>query len=136
MIEIVAADTVLPPLAGYAALAFTSANGVRAFSRLSPERQVKVYAVGPGTAAALRATGFADIRTGSGNAADLAALIRSELRPGARMLHAAGEYRRGRFGRIAARAGGIDVDRAVLYDAAAAAQLSRTAWPNRCTHVP
>ena len=42
-------------LAGVAALAFTSANGVRAFADLSGERSLRVFAVGAATAQAAAA---------------------------------------------------------------------------------
>src|SRR4051812_13210942 len=45
-------------LIGVAALAFTSANGVRAFADLTGERNLKVFAVGAATALAARAVGF------------------------------------------------------------------------------
>src|SRR5262245_38438369 len=45
-------------LRGVAALAFTSANGVRAFADASGERGLKVFAVGAATASAARAAGF------------------------------------------------------------------------------
>src|ERR1700760_3247119 len=45
-------------LSGVAALAFTSANGVRAFADLSGERAIRVFAVGAATAEAAKAAGF------------------------------------------------------------------------------
>ena len=39
-------------LTGVAALAFTSANGVRAFAGLNPRRDIRVFSVGAGTTAA------------------------------------------------------------------------------------
>jgi len=45
-------------LAGVAALAFTSANGVRAFAARSAARALPVYAVGEATAKAARQAGF------------------------------------------------------------------------------
>lgn len=69
------------------ALAFTSANGVRAFAVLSPARDRRAYAVGEATAEACRAAGFADVRAAGGDVQALAALILSD-RPAA-VLHAA-----------------------------------------------
>ena len=68
-------------------LAFTSANGVRAFARLSPRRTGPVYVVGSATAAAARAAGFPDIREGEGDVAGLAARILADP-PAGEVLHA------------------------------------------------
>jgi uroporphyrinogen-III synthase len=62
-------------LAGVAALAFTSPNGVAAFAALSPERGLPVYAVGEATAAAARAAGFPQTIAGDADATALAQLI-------------------------------------------------------------
>ncbi|HEY3694908.1 uroporphyrinogen-III synthase [Phenylobacterium sp.] len=62
-------------LAGVGALAFTSANGVRAFAARSPERALCVFAVGEATAKAARATGFAEVLASDGDVADLAERI-------------------------------------------------------------
>ncbi len=70
-------------LAGVAALAFTSANGVRAFADLSPERAIRVFAVGAATAQAARAAGFKLVLSADGNVEALAEGIgqrRGELR--------------------------------------------------------
>jgi uroporphyrinogen-III synthase len=64
-----------PDLGGIGALAFTSANGVRAFAELAPRRDLPVFAVGEATAAAARQAGFADIHIGSGDVAALATAI-------------------------------------------------------------
>lgn len=75
-------------LAGQGPLAFTSANGVRAFARLSPRRDGPVYVVGSATAAAARRAGFRDIREGPGDVAALAARILADP-PSGEVLHAA-----------------------------------------------
>ncbi|PWE18197.1 uroporphyrinogen-III synthase [Marinicauda salina] len=77
-----------PDLAGIAALAFTSPNGVRAFARLSERRDPPVFAVGDATAEAAREAGFASVRSAQGDGADLARLI-AKARPG-RVLHVRG----------------------------------------------
>ena len=64
-----------PDLAGIAALAFTSRNGVQAFSALSDVRDLPVFAVGDATAKAARDAGFNDVSNASGDVAALAALI-------------------------------------------------------------
>lgn len=70
-------------LRGVAALAFTSANGVRAFADLCGERGLKVFAVGAATAQAARAAGFKSVLSADGDVEALAdgiAARRGELR--------------------------------------------------------
>jgi uroporphyrinogen-III synthase len=57
------------------ALAFTSANGVRAFAERSPERALLVFTVGDATAAAAGKAGFAKVASASGDLDALADLI-------------------------------------------------------------
>lgn len=65
-------------LDGVTALAFTSRNGVDAFSGLSSERALPVFTVGDATAAAARAQGFGSVRSADGALADLADLLIAE----------------------------------------------------------
>ena len=74
-------------LAGVAALAFTSGNGVDAFARLADRRDLPVFTVGDATADAAAAAGFADVRSAGGDVTDLAALIGAEMGGGV-LLHA------------------------------------------------
>ncbi|HEX5378066.1 MAG TPA: uroporphyrinogen-III synthase [Phenylobacterium sp.] len=70
-------------LEGVAALAFTSANGVRAFAALSPVRDLRVFAVGAATAKAAREAGFRQVLSADGDVAALAegiAARKGELR--------------------------------------------------------
>lgn len=70
-------------LRGVAALAFSSANGVRAFADLEASRTLKVFAVGAGTAAAAKAAGFRDVLSADGDVHALAQRIaarKSELK--------------------------------------------------------
>ena len=60
-----------PDLAGVQALLCTSANGVRAFARLSPERTLRLLAVGDATAARARAAGFGEVHSTGGAVDDL-----------------------------------------------------------------
>lgn len=62
-------------LDGVSALAFTSANGVQAFSGLSSARSLPVFAVGRATALAAREAGFASVASADGDVEDLARLI-------------------------------------------------------------
>lgn len=82
---------VAPDLTEVAALAFTSLNGVQAFSALSPVRDVQVFAVGDATADAARLAGFADVASAKGALEDLGRIIPGKLKesgvilvPGAR----------------------------------------------------
>ncbi|NNE40545.1 MAG: uroporphyrinogen-III synthase [Marinicaulis sp.] len=74
------------------ALAFTSANGVRAYSANSTRRDMRVFAVGDATADAARDAGFADVTAAGGDVDALAELIASEHFPDAgEVYHAAGD---------------------------------------------
>lgn len=68
-------------LTGVTALAFTSANGVEAFARLTPARDLPVFAVGEATAQAAHAAGFARPSSADGDVEALARLI-AETHPG------------------------------------------------------
>lgn len=57
------------------ALAFTSANGVEAFARLSDARGLPVFAVGRATARAAESEGFASVSSADGDVEDLCELI-------------------------------------------------------------
>jgi uroporphyrinogen-III synthase len=70
-------------LGDVAALAFTSANGVRTFADISAERALRVFAVGAATAQAARAAGFKLVLSADGDVEALAEGIgqrRGELR--------------------------------------------------------
>ena len=60
------------------ALAFTSANGVRAFASLSDKRGFHVYCVGRATAEQARAIGLEHVKSADGAVDDLAALLRAD----------------------------------------------------------
>jgi uroporphyrinogen-III synthase len=103
-------------LAGAAALAFTSANGVRAFAERSGERALKVFAVGAATAQAARQAGFRSVLSADGDVAALAhgvAARRGELR-GAVVHAGAAEPAGDLVGELLAR--GIEARRLVLYE--------------------
>jgi len=78
LLEVRAVGEGRPDLAGVAALAFTSANAVRAFAGRSPDRSLRVFAVGAATAGAARAAGFTDIASADGDVAALGHLIAGE----------------------------------------------------------
>lgn len=62
-------------LSHVAALAFTSANGVEAFARLSDERGLPVFAVGRATARAAEGQGFVSVSSADGDVEDLCDLV-------------------------------------------------------------
>ena len=73
-------------LADIAALAFSSANGVRAFAALSPIRAIPVFTVGASTAAAARALGFIAVESADGDVTALTGLL-AVRRPAGVILH-------------------------------------------------
>jgi uroporphyrinogen-III synthase len=107
------------------ALAFTSVNAARAIAahpRLPSLLAIPAYAVGGRTADAIFALGFENVISAEGDAGDLARLIRTHLRGGARLLYLAGEDRSGDLaGSLAG--GGIKVSTAEIYRARAAPEL-------------
>jgi len=62
------------------AIAFTSANGVRAFAARSPERGFKVFAVGAATAEAARKARFSTVLSTDGDVSALARAMASRKR--------------------------------------------------------
>ncbi len=100
-----------PAASGYDALIVTSANAVRqAGPALATYQTLPVYAVGGATAKALRATGFADVRSGRGDAAALLMLAAAD--GVTRALHLAGVDHRD------ARHEAIRLDRRIVYRSA------------------
>lgn len=79
LLEVETLTPPLPDLDRFAALVFTSANGVAAFAALTPRRDRPVFTVGETTATAARTAGFVGVRSADGDLADLARLISAEL---------------------------------------------------------
>ena len=103
-------------LAGVAAIAFTSANGVRAFAERSGDRDLKVFAVGAATAQAARQAGFRSVLSSEGDVSALArgiAARRSELK--GVVLHAGAAELAGDLSGELAQAG-IEARRLILYE--------------------
>ncbi|MEC8246632.1 MAG: uroporphyrinogen-III synthase [Pseudomonadota bacterium] len=126
VIEIVTKPDAAPELTNVKGLAFTSANGVRAFGPFAPvARQMRAYAVGPQTAAALAAIGFTNVRIAGGDVVSLANTITDDC-PEGPILHISG---RDQAGDLVAtlKAAGCAARRAVLYEARAATSLPPTA---------
>jgi uroporphyrinogen-III synthase len=111
--------------AGTGALAFTSANGVRAFCAWAGERNLPVFAVGAATAASARAAGFTDVTSAEGDVEALAELIARAGPPGA-VVHAGGRERAGDLpGRLAPA--GVQALALALYETIAASALPEEA---------
>jgi uroporphyrinogen-III synthase len=112
----------LAPVEADEALAFTSANGVRAFVCANRGQRPKAFVVGAATAEEARRAGFADIETAGGDVESLAARISASKAP-LRILHLAGSDRAGDL--VAALAAkGVEARRLVLYDAIPAVDLT------------
>ena len=113
------------------AILFTSRNGVRAFSRVSPRRDIAAFAVGDSTAALARDNGFVNVESANGDNADLARLVIDRLVPSDGMLfHAAGATIAGDLSGALDKAGFRTVRR-TLYNAKAVDRLAGTATAMR-----
>lgn len=103
-------------LRGVSALAFTSANGVRAFAEHCGERELRVFAVGAATAQAARAAGFQTVLSADGDVEALAEGIasrRAQLR-GAVLHPGAAEPAGDLAGALEKH--GVEARRAILYE--------------------
>lgn len=110
------------PVEADEALAFTSANGVRAFARANAGQRPKAFAVGAATADEARRAGFADIATADGDVESLAELV-ANAKISMKILHLAGSDRAGDL--VAAlTVRGVAARRLVLYDAIPEADLT------------
>lgn len=74
-------------LTGIDALAFTSANAVRAYAALTPRRDLPVWTVGVSTAQAARQAGFDRVQASEGDVADLGARLTQDLSWGVTVMH-------------------------------------------------
>lgn len=100
---------------GVQAIAFTSANGVRALAKVSKERQIPVFAVGAATAASAKEEGFAFVHAAGGDVDHLASQIGTTLDPEeGRIVHIAGKVVAGDLQGMLASFG-FEVERHVLY---------------------
>jgi uroporphyrinogen-III synthase len=118
LLAVRALEDVAVDLRGVAALAFTSANGVRAFADVSGERSLKVFAVGAATAQAARAAGFRSVLSADGDVEALAdgiAARRGELR-GAVLHPGAAEPAGDLSGALEKH--GVEARRLILYETA------------------
>ncbi len=107
------------------AILFTSRNGVRAFSRVSERRDIKVFAVGHSTAALARNEGFLFVESAGGDSSDLARLLIKELSPSDGLLfHVTGTSTGGELRETLSKAG-FRVIRRSLYEAEAVSEFSQ-----------
>lgn len=108
-----------PDLSDVSALAFTSANGVRAFAELTPRRDLQVFAVGVATARAAREAGFRRVLSADGDVEALAGGIAARKRDlKGVVLHAGAAEPAGDLGGALA-AQGVESRRLDLYETAA-----------------
>ena len=90
-------DTGLPDAAGFAAMAVTSANALRALEargELQRFTALKVFAVGDSSAQTARSFGFADVVSAGGTLGDLAELL-AHARLDGPVFHPAGKHQTG-----------------------------------------
>jgi len=107
----------------YQALIFTSANGLRAYARLSQDRYQTALCVGDATARLAADMGFNRIESANGDIHDLAALIRERISPAmGPLFHPAARKTAGDLGEIL-RDGGYQIDRQTVYTAHASQTL-------------
>lgn len=114
----------LPPPERFAALALTSANGLRTLAErgaVDAYRRLPVYAVGTRTAIEAEVLGFPKVFDAGGTLADLAEFIVHAGIPGP-VFHPAGQHRSGDLARSVADHG-IVVETVPIYDMVAADRL-------------
>jgi uroporphyrinogen-III synthase len=111
-------------LASYQALLITSANGVRAMTASTTERNIRVFAVGDASAQAAQKAGFQNVESAAGNVETLAQLVADHLSPaGGPLLHVAGTRVAGDLAGQLGREG-FEIRREVLYRAQFAEHLT------------
>ena len=105
-------------LTDVSAIAFTSANAVAAFVVRSPERALRVFAVGDATADAARRARFSSVLSAQGDVAALAAALATRRRElsGAILYPAAAEPAQDLAGALAAV--GLNVRQVAIYETA------------------
>lgn len=117
LMEIVPREGVTVPPARYQAICITSANGLANARVLQGLHGTKLLCVGPQSAAAAKAAGFADVTAAGGDVEGLTAYIVSHLTPaGGPLLYLSGAATSGDLeGRLQRE--GFSVTRLVTYDA-------------------
>lgn len=127
LLSIESSGATTPDLAGVQALLLTSANGVRAFTYLSKERKIPIFAVGHASALAAQKVGFKNIESAGGDVNTLAEVVCKKLDPrdGA-VLHIAGSMIAGDLAGVLGQSG-FDYRRVQLYHAIEVSDL-----PSKC----
>ena len=117
-------DCTPPDRARYQGVLATSANGIRALARLVSWRDLPVWAVGDASAREAGSLGFVTVHSAAGDVATLADLVAGHADPaGGPLLHVAAQRLAGDLaGALASR--GFTVEKAVLYEAEPAADIS------------
>lgn len=111
-------------LTGVQALLVTSGNGIEALAAACSRRDIPLYVVGAGSAAAARAAGFTKIMSAGGDSDALAMLVQTQLDPAAgALLHIAGATIAGDLDRQLTNAGFVFF-RKTLYEARPVVALS------------
>jgi len=124
MLTIARMTDVAIDMSGVQGLLFTSSNGVRAFARLSDQRDLPAFAVGDATARACRDAGFSNVHSASGDVDALANYVIRHCRPlEGRLVQIAGTVSAGDLAG-ALRAAGFIIDRIPIYEAQTAKALS------------
>ena len=104
-------------LADSQAVLLTSANGARALAEATPQRALKIFAVGDTTASTAEGLGFSSVTAAAGDSVALVDLVRKRLDPKAGpLLHIAGADVATDFREVLEPAG-FTVHRTTLYDA-------------------
>lgn len=117
MMEIIRLPVILPDLAKFSGLAFTSANGVRAFAGISKNRNLAVYAVGEATAGEAKRAEFKNVIDCGGTIEAMNDyLAKNKI---ANILHLSGSHVSG-----AILSGSTPATRIALYEGRAATSLS------------
>jgi len=123
-------------LSGVSALAFTSANGVRAFAKSNPERHLPVFTVGDASASIARALGFENVHAAGGDVDALAGMVvEHEATLDGEVLHIAGTHRAGDLVSALCH-NGVSARRQVLYQMRDAATLPSGAISALTAHPP
>jgi uroporphyrinogen-III synthase len=124
MLSIQFLDTPVPDPAPYQGVLLTSANGARALARQAKWRDLPVWTVGEASAAEARRLGFVTVRAAGGDVAALADLVAGTLDPTkGKLLHVAATRLAGDLAGLLSQRG-FGVDKAVLYEAVAASDLT------------
>ncbi len=117
-------DGAAPDLENFKALIFTSRNGVRAFARVSAQRDIPVFAVGDSTARFAQEAGFQQVFSADGNVESLAALIVRTIGPvSGPLLHVAGSVTAGDLSGELQRLG-YQIVRKAMYESRMSEELS------------